>query len=253
MPPAIEFRKVSKIYYRHPSRAFLHRYLMDKWRRKRKERFYALREVSFELEEGGSLAVVGSNGAGKSTLLSLIAGLSFPDEGEVRVRGRVAGLLELGSGFHPDLTGRENLAVYASLLGLGRTELRRRFDEIVEFSGIGEFLDEPLRTYSAGMILRLAFSVAIHVEAEVMLFDEILAVGDQAFQAACFERIEELRRRGCTFVCVSHAGEILKRICTRALWLDAGRVVREGPVREVLEAYQAASAAQAAAAGRQGG
>lgn len=253
MSPAVEFRRVSKIYYRHPSRPFFHRYLMDKWRRRPKERFYGLREVTFELEEGGSLGVVGSNGAGKSTLLSLIAGLSFPDEGEVKVRGRVAGLLELGSGFHPDLTGRENLVVYASLLGLTRAQLRQRFDEIVDFSGIGEFLDEPLRTYSAGMVLRLAFSVAIHVEAEVMLFDEILAVGDQAFQAACFEKIEQLRRRGCTFVCVSHAAETLKRICSRALWLEAGRVVRDGPIREVLEAYQAAGAAHAATVGGQSG
>lgn len=248
MPPAVEFLRVSKTYHRHPGRSFFYRFLMDQWRRKPRERFYALRDVSFELEEGGSLAVVGSNGAGKSTLLSLIAGLSFPDEGEVRVRGRVAGLLELGSGFHPDLTGRENLTVYASLLGLTRAQLRARFDDIVAFAGIGDFLDEPLRTYSAGMVLRLAFSVAIHVEAEVMLFDEILAVGDQAFQAACFERIEQLRRRGCTFVCVSHAAEMLKRICSRALWLDAGRLVRDGPVREVLEAYQVAGAAHAAAA-----
>lgn len=252
MPPAVEFRHVSKIYYRHPSRPFFHRYLMDKWRRKPKERFYALRDVSFALEEGASLGVLGANGAGKSTLLSLIAGLSFPDEGQVEVRGRVAGLLELGSGFHPDLTGRENLVVYASLLGLTRAELHARFDEIVSFSGIGDFLDEPLRTYSAGMVLRLAFSVAIHVEADVMLFDEILAVGDQAFQARCFEKIEQLRRQGCTFVCVSHSAEILKRICSRALWLEGGRVVRDGPMREVLEAYQAAAVAQGAAAGRPG-
>ncbi|MGB9604607.1 MAG: ABC transporter ATP-binding protein [Bryobacteraceae bacterium] len=252
MSPVIEFRHVSKIYYRHHTRRFFHRYLMEKWRRSPREPFYALRDVSFVVEKGGSLAVVGPNGAGKSTLLSMIAGLTFPDEGEIEVRGRVAGLLELGSGFHPDLTGRENLVVYASLLGLSRGELNRRFDEIVEFSGIGEFLDEPLRTYSAGMILRLAFSVAIHVEAELMLFDEILAVGDQSFQAACFEKIAELRDKGCTFVCVSHAGEILKRLCRRAIWLEGGRVVREGPTREVVDAYQAASAAHARTAGSAG-
>lgn len=249
MSPVVEFRSVTKIYHRHPSRPFFHRYLLDKWQRKPKERFYALRDVSFQVERGASVAVVGPNGAGKSTLLSLIAGLSFPDEGEVKVDGRVAGLLELGSGFHPDLTGRENLMVYGSLLGLTRAQLRERYDAIVEFSGIGEFLDEPLRTYSAGMVLRLAFSVAIHVEADVMLFDEILAVGDQAFQAACLEKIQQMQRRGCTFVCVSHAGELLKRLCTRALWLDAGRLVRDGPVREVLEAYAIGGARQVVSAG----
>jgi ABC-type polysaccharide/polyol phosphate transport system ATPase subunit len=249
MASAIEFRHVSKIYYRHHTRRFFHRYLMERMRRVPRESFYALRDVSFELEEGGSLAVVGPNGAGKSTLLSLIAGLSFPDEGQVEVRGRVAGLLELGSGFHPDLTGRENLVVYASLLGLSRRELRDRFDEIVEFSGIGDFLDEPLRTYSTGMILRLAFSVAIHVDADIMLFDEILAVGDQAFQAACLEKIRELRRKGCTFVCVSHSSELLKRLCTRGIWLEGGQVVRDGPVAEVIEAYQLFLVAHAHSAG----
>jgi|YNPBryunderm2012_1023409.scaffolds.fasta_scaffold00143_26 ABC-type polysaccharide/polyol phosphate transport system ATPase subunit len=253
MPPVIEFRQVSKLYYRHHTRRFFHRYLMEKWGRAPKEPFYALRDVSFEVEEGDSLAVVGPNGAGKSTLLSLIAGLSFPDEGQVEVRGKVAGLLELGSGFHPDLTGRENLVVYASLLGLSRSELRERFDEIVEFSGIGDFLDEPLRTYSAGMILRLAFSVAIHVEAGVMLFDEILAVGDQSFQASCFEKIVELRRKGCTIVCVSHSADVLKRLCARAIWLEGGRVVRDGPVAEVVEAYRLSAGAHAPIAGKGGG
>jgi ABC-type polysaccharide/polyol phosphate transport system ATPase subunit len=243
---AIEFRNVSKIYHRHPSRPFFHRYLLEKWRRAPKERFYALRDVSFRLERGEAVGVVGANGAGKSTLLSLIAGLSFPDQGEVRVEGRTAGLLELGSGFHPDLTGRENLTVYAALLGLDARQLRERFERMVEFAGIGEFLDEPLRTYSSGMVLRLAFSVAIHVEADIMLFDEVLAVGDQAFQAACFEKIFELRRRGATFVCVSHAPEILKRLCERALWLEGGQVVRDGPTGQVLEAYQSFLAVKAA-------
>lgn len=243
----IELHKVSKIYHRHPRRPFFYRYLLDKWRRGPGERFYALREVSFELERGETLGVVGPNGAGKSTLLSLIAGLSEPDEGELCVTGRAAGLLELGSGFHPDLTGRENLAVYASLLGLSARQLRQRFEQIVGFAGIGEFLDEPLRTYSSGMILRLAFSVAIHVDADIMLFDEILTVGDQNFQAACLARIFELKRRGCAFVCVSHAPDLLKRLCERALWLEQGRVVRDGPIGEVLEAYQACQAVNARA------
>ncbi|MEK7408559.1 MAG: ABC transporter ATP-binding protein [Acidobacteriota bacterium] len=234
----VEFQNVSKIYSRHASRQFFHRYLWERWRR-RKEQFCALRNVSFALEHGESLAVVGPNGAGKTTLLSLICGLSFPEEGRVLVDGKVAGLLELGSGFHPDLTGVENLNVYASLLGLSRRQTRERFDAIVEFAGIGEFIDEPLRTYSSGMVLRLAFSVAVQVDADIMLVDEVLAVGDQNFQAKCFDKILALKREGKVFICASHVSHFIKQLCDRALWLDGGRLIRQGPVEEVLDAYQA--------------
>src|SRR5262249_42903643 len=156
------------------------------------------------------MAVVGPNGAGKSTLLGLVAGLSSPDSGTVSVNGRVAALLELGSGFHPDLTGSENVHLNASLLGLSRKRTSQLFDEIADFSGIGEFIDEPLRTYSTGMTMRLAFSVAIHMDPEILLIDEVLAVGDAAFQVKCFEKIRQFRQAGKTLLCVSHASGMVQ-------------------------------------------
>jgi homopolymeric O-antigen transport system ATP-binding protein len=228
---------VSKTYSRKVGRQFLHSFLASRVRQ-RHENFYALRRVSFSLEEGDSLAVVGPNGAGKSTLLSVIAGLSWPDEGKLAVNGRVAALLELGSGFHPDLTGAENVLLNAALLGLSRRSAKAKFEEIVEFSGIGEFIDEPLRTYSSGMVMRLAFSVAMNVEPEILLIDEVLAVGDQAFQVKCMEKILELKGRGKVLICTSHVPETLKRLCNRALWLDHGRVAGQGALDEVLAAYE---------------
>jgi ABC-type polysaccharide/polyol phosphate transport system ATPase subunit len=182
--------------------------------------------------------VVGPTGAGKSTLLGLLAGLAQPDCGEITVNGRVAALLELGSGFHPDLTGAENLWLNASLLGLTRKRTEELFDTIVEFAGIGEFIGEPLRTYSAGMLMRLAFSVAVNTDADILVIDEILAVGDQAFQAKCFERILEFRRGSKTILCVSHSLEMLESLCDRALWLDHGEVMMDGTMRSVREAYE---------------
>jgi len=236
--PAVELENVSKIYSRRMSREFLHSFMTRKMRRRHHEDFYALKNVSFRLEEGESLAVVGPNGAGKSTMLSVIAGLSFPEEGRVTVNGRIAALLELGSGFHPDLTGAENVRLNAALLGLSRTKAEQRFDAIVDFSGIGKFIDEPLRTYSAGMTVRLAFSVAMNVEPELLLIDEVLAVGDQAFQIKCIQKILELKRMGKVLICTSHAPETLRKLCNRAVWLHQGEVMRTGRLDEVLGAYQ---------------
>jgi ABC-type polysaccharide/polyol phosphate transport system ATPase subunit len=202
------------------------------------ERFYALRDVSFALDHGESLGIIGHNGAGKSTLLNIATGLCLPSQGTVTYGGRVAALLELGSGFHPDLTGAENVRINAALLGLSRRTTRERFDEIVDFSGIADFIDEPLRTYSSGMVMRLAFSVAINVDPDILIIDEVLGVGDQNFFMKCFEKILEFRREGKTLVCVSHSLETLKTLCDRGLWLDHGQVVKEGSMREVLEAYQ---------------
>jgi len=202
-----------------------------------RERFWALKNVSFRIREGEGLAVVGPNGAGKSTVLSLLAGLARPDQGAVRVKGRIAALLELGSGFHPDLTGAENVAVNASLIGLTRRRTAELFQDIVDFADIGDFINEPLRTYSNGMIMRLAFSVAINLDPEVLLVDEVLAVGDGAFQAKCFHRIQQFRHSGKTVVCVSHAAGILQEICDRAIWLDHGELIMAGQITEVLEAY----------------
>jgi ABC-type polysaccharide/polyol phosphate transport system ATPase subunit len=212
-----------------------------------RDRFYALKRVSFTLEKGESLAVVGHNGAGKSTLLGLLAGLAAADEGMVEVHGRVAALLELGSGFHPDLTGRENVRLNASLLGLGRKQTNAAFDSIVEFSGIGDFIDEPLRTYSSGMMMRLAFSVAINVDPEILLIDEVLAVGDVAFQAKCFEKIHQFRKAGKVLVCVSHGATMLQELCDRAIWLDHGELILTDSVNKVLNAYSGSQSAVSAA------
>ena len=237
MTGVVQLENVSKIYSRR-SREFLSTFLAGWLRRAPKDGFYALRNVSLRLDEGDSLAVIGPNGAGKSTLLSVIAGLSWPDEGTVTVNGTIAALLELGSGFHPDLTGAENLRLNAAVLGLTRKKTEERFDRIVEFSGIGEFINEPLRTYSAGMIMRLAFSVSMNVQPDVLLIDEVLSVGDQAFQRKCMEGILELKRAGRVLICTSHVPETLELLCTRAIWLDHGRLMREGPVGEVLGEYQ---------------
>ncbi|MGA2347733.1 MAG: ABC transporter ATP-binding protein [Candidatus Sulfotelmatobacter sp.] len=206
--------------------------------------FFALKHVSFCVERGESLAVIGSNGAGKSTLLGLVAGISQPDEGTVTVDGQVTALLELGSGFHPSLTGRENVRLNAALLGLSRRQTAEAFERIVDFSGIREFIDEPLRTYSTGMMMRLAFSVAINRDPEVLLIDEILAVGDVAFQAKCIEKIHAFRNAGKTLLCVSHT-TMIGQLCDRAIWLDHGELMLSGAVADVMEAYAGRQAAPA--------
>jgi ABC-type polysaccharide/polyol phosphate transport system ATPase subunit len=234
----VEFRAVSKSFARHAGRMLLRDRLAHWLEGKHRDRFYALKNISFSVEPGEGLAVVGSNGAGKSTLLGLVAGIAKPDEGTVEVNGRIAALLELGSGFHPDLTGAENVRVNAALIGLGRRRTAELFDEIVEFSGIGEFIDEPLRTYSSGMVMRLAFSVAINMDPEILLVDEVLAVGDAAFQEKCFERLRHFRQAGKTLLCVSHSPRMIGEMCDRAIWLDHGEIMMSGRLREVVEAYE---------------
>jgi len=235
---AIEFQEVMKSFGRHTGRMLLRDKLKHLLAGGSKERFFALKNVSFRLEQGEGLAVIGSNGAGKSTLLSLVAGIAAPDAGVVRVNGRIAPLLELGSGFHPDLTGAENILVNASLIGLTRKRTMQLFDQIVEFADIGDFLREPLRTYSSGMTMRLAFSVAINMDPEILLVDEVLAVGDAAFQQKCFDRIRQFRASGHTLLCVSHAAGMVQEFCNEAIWLERGEVVMSGRIRDVLEAYQ---------------
>lgn len=235
--PAIEFQNVSKGFRRHAGRALLRTHISHWLQQTQEAPFWALRNVSFSLERGEGLAVIGTNGAGKSTLLSLVAGLAPADAGRIFVEGRIAALFELGSGFHPDLTGIENIRLNASLLGLTRARTNELFDEIVEFSGIGEFVEEPIRTYSSGMMMRLAFSVAIHLDPDVLLVDEILAVGDAAFQQKCFDKIREFRKAGKTLLCVSHAVGMVQEFCDRALWLDHGQLVMDGKIEQVFDAY----------------
>lgn len=235
-PAAIEFRNVSKSFVRHGKGALLRSHLVS-WFGPPASVFHALRNISFKLAPGDSLAVVGANGAGKSTLLGLAAGIASPESGEIAVNGRRAALLELGSGFHPDLTGAENILLNAALLGFTRSEARAVMPRIVDFCELGDFLEEPLRTYSAGMMMRLAFAVAVHVDPDILITDEVLAVGDQAFQAKCYEKIYEMREAGKTMLCAAHSEGVLRNLCNKAIWLDHGSLILEGSLDEVFGAY----------------
>jgi ABC-type polysaccharide/polyol phosphate transport system ATPase subunit len=238
----IEFERVSKTFSHTGGAKLLGAHLRERLRPKQSDVFYALKNVSFRVEPGHSMAIIGGNGAGKSTLLSLVAGLSRPNEGRVAVNGKVAALLELGSGFHPDLTGRENVSLNASLLGLSRKRSEECFDAIVEFSGIGDFIEEPIRTYSSGMVMRLAFSVAVHMDPDILIIDEVLAVGDQNFQAKCFEKISGFKHAGKTLLFVSHTPEMVRQLCDQALWLHHGEAMMVGYPEDVLNAYTARNA-----------
>jgi ABC-type polysaccharide/polyol phosphate transport system ATPase subunit len=209
---------------------------------RRSEEFWALRGVSFEVRPGETLGIIGRNGAGKSTLLGLIAGTITPTEGAVRTRGRISSLLELGAGFHPDLTGRENIFLNGSILGLRRRDIAQRFDAIVAFSDLERFIDHPVKHYSSGMFVRLAFSVAMEVDPDILILDEVLAVGDERFREKCRVRLREFRRRGKTFLIVSHDMDTVQSICDRVLVLDRGTTVLEDvPARAVSE-YHAINA-----------
>ena len=208
--------------------------------RARRDEFTALHPVELTIGQGESVALLGRNGSGKSTLLKLVAGVMAPDTGEVRVRGRLAGLLEVGAGFHPDLTGRENVYLNASILGVEKDRIEERFDDIVAFADIGPFLDTQVRFYSSGMFLRLAFAVAVHTEPDVFLVDEILAVGDEAFRAKCLDRIELLRAQGRTLVVVSHDLPLVERLCDRGIVLDRGHLLADAPIGAAVAAMRVA-------------
>lgn len=201
------------------------------------EMFWALRDISFEIEPGKIVGIVGPNGAGKSTLLRMIGGVGKPDEGNVQVTGRIGALLDLGAGFHPDLTGRENVFINGVISGFNRREVEQRFDAIVEFAELEEFIDSPLRTYSTGMQMRLAFSVAAHIEPDVLLIDEVLAVGDISFQQKCMDRIDQFKANGCTILLVSHDPDLISDQCDEAMWLRDGRMVSYGPAAMVADQY----------------
>lgn len=198
-------------------------------------KFHALHDVSLDIRQGETVALLGFNGSGKSTLLKHISGVMTPDEGTVRTRGRVAGLIEVGAGFHPDLSGRDNVYLNAAILGMSEAQIKERFDEIVDFAEIGEFIDTEVRFYSSGMYLRLAFSVAVHTDPEVFLVDEILAVGDEPFQRKCLAKIQELADEGKTLVVVSHDLDLVQRVCDRGILLEHGRVIKDGASHEVVE------------------
>jgi ABC-type polysaccharide/polyol phosphate transport system ATPase subunit len=242
----IELRDVSKSFPRHRGHRLLREHVRTLLGRSAHEGFWALQNVSLQINPGESVAIVGANGAGKSTLLGIIAGLAKPDSGSVAVRGRIAALLELGLGFQPDLTGRENIRLNASLLGLSRKETTAQSENIIEFSGIRDFIEEPLRTYSAGMMMRLGFSVAMHVEPDIILIDEVMAVGDAAFSAKCFEKLREFQAKGAALVCVSHSPTTVRELCHTAVLLDHGKMLMTGAVGNVLDAYAGLSEAVSA-------
>src|SRR5215469_2402910 len=235
---AIACENVWKTFRLHTHQKLLRQHLTSWFGGGGFTQFDALKGVSFQVAKGEGLAVIGSNGAGKSTLLSIVTGLAKPDKGKVAVNGRVAALLELGSGFHPDLTGAENVYLNAALLGFSERQTEDMFEDIVEFAGVREFIDEPLRTYSSGMMMRLAFSVAVNVDPDILIIDEVLAVGDDNFQQKCFAEILRLRENGTLFICASHAAVVLRQICKRALWLEQGQLVMTGTIDEVLRAYK---------------
>ena len=202
-----------------------------------KEEFYALRDISFEVDQGETLGLIGPNGSGKSTILKLLSRIIYPTEGKIVVRGSVASLIEVGAGFHPELTGHENIFLYGSIMGMKKAEVREKFERIVEFSGLQRFIETPVKRYSSGMYVRLGFAVAAHINPKVLLVDEVLAVGDAAFQAKCQLRIEELRRNGMTIVFVSHDMSAVERLCKRVLFLDRGKIHAEGEPQKVIGEY----------------
>src|SRR5437868_14455938 len=213
--------------------------------RTRVEDLWALREIGFEVHRGDVVGIVGRNGAGKSTLLKILSRITEPTEGRVHIKGRVASLLEVGTGFHPELTGRENIFLNGAILGMTRAEIRRKFDEIVAFAEVEKFIDTPVKRYSSGMYVRLAFAVAAHLEPDVLVIDEVLAVGDIAFQRKCLGKLESVARQQRAVLVVSHNMSIVSQLCKQVMWLDHGRVVQTGPTREVVGAYLAQGSSSA--------
>src|SRR5919108_320350 len=239
---AIELRNVSKIYRRYNGRQFatlksalLQRSLLRDLRPS--ESFPALTDVSFTVPRGSTYGVIGRNGSGKSTALKLVAGITKPTSGTVRVRGRVSALIELGAGFHPEISGRENVFINGIMLGLTKQQIQSRFDDIVDFAELRDFIDAPVKTYSSGMYMRLGFAVAIHVDPDVLLVDEVLAVGDEGFTHKCLDKFGDFKRRGKTILLVTHALGLVERFCDEALWLDGGKVRGSGDPKRVIGAY----------------
>ncbi len=207
------------------------------WNKAKKEVRVILKDINLDIKKGEIVGLIGVNGSGKSTLLKLMTKIIYPNKGKVETNGKLTSLLELGAGFHPDFSGRENIYFNASIFGLTRKEIESRMEQIIEFSELKDFIDNPVRTYSSGMYMRLAFSVAINVDADILLIDEILSVGDQHFQEKCFDKIEELKKEGKTIVFVTHGMESVKRFCTRAVWLHQGEIKMDGDTNTVIEKY----------------
>jgi ABC-type polysaccharide/polyol phosphate transport system ATPase subunit len=242
-PSAIEVADVTKVYRKYGHRrqfatlksALISGSLLRDLRPE--EKFLAINGVSFDVPKGSTFGIIGRNGSGKSTMLKLVAGISRPTTGTVRVEGRISALIELGAGFHPEISGRENVFINGIMLGLSKRDIARRFDEIVEFAELKEFIEAPVKTYSSGMYMRLGFAVAIHVDPDVLLVDEVLAVGDESFTHKCLDKFAEFKRRGKTILLVTHSLNLVERFCDEALWLDAGRVRAQGDPKRVVDQY----------------
>lgn len=226
--------KSFKLYYDKPS-TLKERLVF--WNKKKSEDRVVLKNINLDIKKGETVALIGVNGSGKSTLLKLMTKIIYPTKGKITINGKLTSLLELGAGFHPDFTGRENIYFNASIFGLTRSEIEKRVDDIIEFSELGEFIDSPVRTYSSGMYMRLAFSVAINVDAEILLIDEILAVGDQHFQDKCFAKLRELRDSDKTIVIVSHSLGPIKDLCNRAVWIYDGEIRMDGKTSKIIDEY----------------
>lgn len=234
MTDIVRIRNVAKRFVVHKDKSLKERLVNARSSRAHREDFWALRDIDLDVRVGETIGLVGANGSGKSTLLKVIGGILTPDAGSVSLRGRLAALLELGAGFHPDLTGRENVYLNAAILGLSEAETQHHFDEIVAFSGIEDFIDTQVKFYSSGMYVRLAFAVAVHVDPDVLLVDEVMAVGDEPFQRKCMDKIHEFQDEGRTIILVSHSAAQVSEVCDRAVMLEHGRIVVDGSTDEVL-------------------
>ena len=234
---AIEVKNLNKNFTVYYDKANTIKERLIRLGKGKKEEREILKDINLEIKKGEVVGLIGVNGSGKSTLLKLMTKIIYPTKGTVETQGKLTSLLELGAGFHPDFSGRENIYFNASIFGLTRKEIEERINEIIEFSELGSFIDNPVRTYSSGMYMRLAFSVAINVDAEILLIDEILSVGDEHFQEKCFKKIEELKEQKKTIVFVTHNLSSVKRFCTRAIWLHKGVIRKDGDIEEVIDEY----------------
>lgn len=233
----IEVKNVSKYFKVHYDKTNSLKEKMLFWNRNKIEKRLVLDDISLNINKGETIALIGTNGSGKSTLLKLLTKIIYPNEGEIITKGKITSLLELGAGFHQDFTGRENIYFNSAIFGLTHEDIDARLDDIIEFSELQEFIDNPVRTYSSGQYMRLAFSIAINVDAEILLIDEILAVGDQHFQDKCFAKLQELKNSDKTIVIVSHSLESIKQICTRGVWIKNGKIEMDGDIVEVINKY----------------
>lgn len=237
--PEIEFRNVTKRFYIKEGRTLREFAQALLTRQPWGDEFSALQELSFTIDRGETVGIIGRNGSGKSTTLKLIAGVTAPSSGKVYVGGRVSPLIELGAGFHADLTGRENVHLNGSILGMSDREINEQFDAIVEFAELQEFIDTPVKRYSSGMYVRLGFAVAVHSNPEILLVDEVLSVGDAFFQEKCHQRMHDFKQQGITIIVVSHSASTITSFCDRVIWLDHGQLAADGPAQQVVDEYMA--------------